>query len=228
MFRTITDSTAIDSVSVTSANGFAGTSSGGQNPSLTLSTTVTGMVKGNGTALSAAVSGTDYQAPISSSTGSAHQWINSFTAPNSFGYSQPSFSDLSGTATVSQLPVMVGDSGAGGTAGIVPAPPALSYEQGNFLGANGTWSYVDQSKPRFADFSLVSTAAFSGNAKFENTKFYTGLTGKRYAVVAAGGTSTSMVIYDVTNPAIAVQQSSTLLSGTYNIDVATISNHVYA
>ena len=60
-------STATDvlSVSVASSNGFAGSSSGGQNPSLTLSTTVTGIVKGNGTALSAAVAGTDYLAPPS-------------------------------------------------------------------------------------------------------------------------------------------------------------------
>lgn len=54
--------TGIATVSVASANGLAGTSSGGSTPALTLSTTVTGLVKGNGTALSAAVAGTDYVA----------------------------------------------------------------------------------------------------------------------------------------------------------------------
>ena len=53
----------VSTVSVASANGFAGTSSGGSDPSVTLSTTVTGVVKGNGTALSAATPGTDYVAP---------------------------------------------------------------------------------------------------------------------------------------------------------------------
>ena len=46
----------VTAVSVVSTNGFAGSSSGGATPALTLSTSVTGMVKGNGTALSAASS----------------------------------------------------------------------------------------------------------------------------------------------------------------------------
>jgi len=53
---------ALTSVSVVSANGLAGTSSGGATPALTLSTTVSGVLKGNGTAISAATSGTDYSA----------------------------------------------------------------------------------------------------------------------------------------------------------------------
>ena len=52
----------VTAVSVTSANGLAGTSSGGATPALTLSTTVTGLLKGNGTGISAAVAGTDYAA----------------------------------------------------------------------------------------------------------------------------------------------------------------------
>jgi hypothetical protein len=50
----------VTAVSVTSANGFAGTSSGGATPALTLTTSVTGVLKGNGTAISAATAGTDY------------------------------------------------------------------------------------------------------------------------------------------------------------------------
>jgi trimeric autotransporter adhesin len=58
----------LTSVAVTSANGFAGTSSGGTTPSLTLSTSITGVLKGNGTALSAATAGTDYSAGTSGLT----------------------------------------------------------------------------------------------------------------------------------------------------------------
>jgi len=50
----------VTAVSVASANGFAGTSSGGATPALTLSTTITGLLKGNGTAISAATNNTDY------------------------------------------------------------------------------------------------------------------------------------------------------------------------
>ena len=53
----------VTAVSVASSNGFAGTSSGGATPALTLSTSITGVLKGNGTAISAASAGTDYVAP---------------------------------------------------------------------------------------------------------------------------------------------------------------------
>jgi hypothetical protein len=54
----------VTSVSVSSANGFAGTvANATTTPAITLSTTVTGIVKGNGTALSAAIAATDYVAP---------------------------------------------------------------------------------------------------------------------------------------------------------------------
>ena len=55
----------LQTVNILSANGFAGnivyTTT---NADVTLSTTVTGLVKGNGTALSAATSGTDYSLPV--------------------------------------------------------------------------------------------------------------------------------------------------------------------
>jgi hypothetical protein len=59
--------TYVTAVSVVSANGLAGTSSGGATPALTLSTSITGILKGNGTAISAATSGIDY-APATSGT----------------------------------------------------------------------------------------------------------------------------------------------------------------
>jgi hypothetical protein len=65
----LTDSTyvgTVTNVSVVSANGLAGTvANSTSTPAITLTTTVTGMVKGNGTALSAAVAGTDFAAPTS-------------------------------------------------------------------------------------------------------------------------------------------------------------------
>ena len=51
---------ALLNLSVVNANGFNGIVTGGQNATLTIETTVTGIVKGNGTALSAATPGVDY------------------------------------------------------------------------------------------------------------------------------------------------------------------------
>lgn len=60
----------VTSVSIVSANGLAGTvATSTTTPAITLSTTITGILKGNGTAISAAVAGTDYQAPITFGTG---------------------------------------------------------------------------------------------------------------------------------------------------------------
>lgn len=57
---------SVTTVSVVSANGFAGTvANASSTPAITLSTSVTGLLKGNGTAISAATSGTDY-APATS------------------------------------------------------------------------------------------------------------------------------------------------------------------
>lgn len=67
---------SVTTVSVTSANGMSGSvATATSTPAITLSTTVTGIVKGNGTAFSAAVAGTDYLAP--SGNGSALTGITS-------------------------------------------------------------------------------------------------------------------------------------------------------
>jgi hypothetical protein len=59
----------VTSASVVSANGFAGTvATATTTPAITITTSITGLLKGNGTAISAATAGTDYQAPITLTT----------------------------------------------------------------------------------------------------------------------------------------------------------------
>jgi hypothetical protein len=59
----------VTSVSVASANGFAGSvANATTTPAITVSTSIAGVLKGNGTAISAASAGTDYQAPITLTT----------------------------------------------------------------------------------------------------------------------------------------------------------------
>lgn len=63
-----TSTGSVTTVSVVSANGFAGSvSNPTTTPAITLSTTITGLLKGNGTAISSATSGVDY-APATSGT----------------------------------------------------------------------------------------------------------------------------------------------------------------
>ena len=62
----------VQSVSIVSANGIAGTvANPTTTPAITLSTTVNGVLKGNGTTISAAAAGTDYVIPSGSITGTA-------------------------------------------------------------------------------------------------------------------------------------------------------------
>ena len=62
----------VTTVSVVSANGLAGTvANASTTPAITLSTSVTGVLKGDGTAISAATAGTDYVIPSGSITGTA-------------------------------------------------------------------------------------------------------------------------------------------------------------
>jgi hypothetical protein len=57
----------VSSVSVASANGFTGTvATATSTPAITISTSITGLLKGNGTSVSAAVAGTDYFLPFGS------------------------------------------------------------------------------------------------------------------------------------------------------------------
>ena len=56
---------SVTNVSVVTANGFAGTvATSTTTPAITLSTTITGLLKGDGTSISAATAGTDYQSAL--------------------------------------------------------------------------------------------------------------------------------------------------------------------
>ena len=77
----------VTTASVVSANGFAGTvANATTTPAITLTTSISGMLKGNGGALAAATANTDYQSPISlttsGSTGAATFSSNVLNIPN--------------------------------------------------------------------------------------------------------------------------------------------------
>jgi hypothetical protein len=92
----------VTSASVVSANGFAGTvATATTTPAITLTTTITGLLKGNGTAISAATSGTDY-APATSGTsilyGNGSGGFSNVTVGTGLSFSAGTLSASSGTA----------------------------------------------------------------------------------------------------------------------------------
>lgn len=138
--------------------------------------------------------------------------------------------DLTPVKVTAMLVPVVGDSGTGGTAGIVPTPGAGTFAAGDFLAADGTWSYVDQSKTLNSSlFSLLSININTiGSTKYQNIQIYTGITGKQYALVAGAGTTATATIYDITNQLAPVICSSTILTGSYNIYASLVSGKIYA
>jgi hypothetical protein len=112
----------VTSVSVVSANGFAGTvATATTTPAITISTSVTGLVKGNGTALSAAVAATDYVAP------SAYASANGLTMATS---------RLLGRTTAST-----------GAAEEISVAGGLTLSAGVLTGASGTVTSVTGTSP---------------------------------------------------------------------------------
>jgi len=85
----------VTSASVVSANGFAGTvATSTTTPAITLTTSITGLLKGNGTAMSAATAGTDYVTP----TGTETLTNKTLTNPTVTNYTETPFSANSSTA----------------------------------------------------------------------------------------------------------------------------------
>jgi hypothetical protein len=85
----------VTNASVVSANGFAGTvATSTTTPAITLTTSITGVLKGNGTAISAAVAGTDYVTP----TGTETLTNKTLTNPTVTNYTETAFSANSSTA----------------------------------------------------------------------------------------------------------------------------------
>jgi len=91
----------VTSASVVSANGFAGTvATATTTPAITLTTSITGVLKGNATAISAAVAGTDYVTPTGTET-LTNKTVEAGTFTN--GYTEEVFTGNSSTAITLDL-----------------------------------------------------------------------------------------------------------------------------
>jgi hypothetical protein len=135
----------VTAVSITSANGFAGSSSGGATPALTISTSITGVLKGNGTAISAATAGTDYVAPGTATT---------FTATQSF---TGSTSVLATILTNAAEVCTVSATAATGTIAYYPSTQSVLYYTSN---ASANWTI----NLAFSSGTSMNTAMTTGQS----------------------------------------------------------------
>lgn len=134
----------VSTVSVASSNGFAGTvATATSTPVLTISTSVIGVLKGNGTSLSAAVVGTDYSAGTSAlGTGIVKTTTTSGTLSVAVAADFPVLNqNTTGTAANVTGTVAVANGGTGATsasAALTALLPSQSGQAGKVLKTNAT------------------------------------------------------------------------------------------
>jgi len=68
--------------------------------------------------------------------------------------------DLTVTQVTAMLNVMVGDSGAGGTKGLVPAPAAGDAAANRFLKADGTYAEPTATPPQIRSQPVTAAGSF--------------------------------------------------------------------
>ena len=173
----------VTAVSVVSANGFAGSSSGGATPALTLSTSITGVLKGNGTALSAATAGTDYSAGTSAlATGI----LKSTTTTGALSIAVAAdFPTLNQNTTGSAATLTTGRT--------IAVTGDLAYTSPSFDGstnvtAAGTLATVNTNVGSFTNASITVNGKGLVTAASSGTAAVTSVTGTS-PVVSSGGTT---------------------------------------
>lgn len=132
----------VTSVSVVSANGLAGTvATATTTPAITLSTTVTGLLKGNGTAISAAASGTDY-APATSGTsilyGNGAGGFSNVTIGTGVAFSAGTLSATGSGGTVTSVTGTAPVVSSGGTTPAISMPAATTSVNGYLTSTDWT------------------------------------------------------------------------------------------
>ena len=162
----------VTAVSVVSANGFAGSSSGGATPALTLSTSVSGILKGNGTAISAATSGTDY-APATSGTSIL------------YGNGSGGFSNVNIGSGVSFAGGTLSVTGSGGTVTSITAGTGLT---GGTITSSGTIA-IDSTVATLTGTQTLTNKTISGAS---NTLSNIGNSSLTNSSVTINGSSVSL------------------------------------
>ena len=152
----------VTKASVVSANGFAGTvATDTTTPAITISTSITGLLKGNGTAISAATSGTDYVVPSGSITGNAATVTTnaSLTGPITSSGNATSIASQTGTGTkfvMDTSPTLVTPN--------IGVATGTSLTLSGDLTVNGTTTTISSTTLEVGDKNIVLASASTTDA----------------------------------------------------------------
>lgn len=217
----------VTSVSVVSANGFAGTvATSTTTPAITLSTTITGILKGNGTAISAATAGTDYAVGLSGTINEIAYFNSATTIASLAVATYPSLTELSyikGLTSSAQTQITAkmtnpmttgGDLIYGGASGV---PTRLANgSAGQVLQSNGTTLAPSWVAAGAGDMVLASVQTVTGLKTFDTTKL--AVKGSSTGSTAIASANAGATDYTVTLAAV---------TGTVALGTGTINELTY-
>ena len=174
----------VTSVSVVSANGLNGTvATATTTPAITLSTTITGVLKGNGTAISAATSGTDY-APATSGTsilyGNGSGGFSNVTIGTGVSFATGTLSATGSGGTVTSVTGTAPVVSSGGNTPAISMPAATTSVNGYLTSTD--WSTFNSK----GSGTVTSVAALT-----------LGTTGTDLSSTVATGTTTPVITLQV-------------------------------
>ena len=209
----------VTTVSVVSANGLAGTvATATTTPAITLSTTITGLLKGNGTAISAATSGTDY-APATSGTsilyGNGAGGFNNVTIGTGVAFSGGTLSATGSGGTVTS----VAQSFTGGLISVAGSPITTSGTLAlTVAGTSGGIPYFSSASTWATSAALTASALVVGGGAGAAPATITTGTGVVTALGVAVGSAGAFV---VNGGALGTPSSGTVtnLTGTASINI---------
>lgn len=220
----------VTAVSVASANGFAGSSSGGDTPALTLTTSITGMLKGNGTAISAGAAATDYVAPGTTTTSGL-----TMTTARLLGRTTASTGAIEEITVGSGLSLSAGALTATGSGGItlgtytastsgtsidftgIPSTAQRIKVMLNGVSTNGTSVPIVQIGPSGGVETSGYTSTWSGNNNGGAVSIRTSTAGMIFAPASASSdTVTGAMILDLMDASTNTWVSTMLEAGPFN------------
>ncbi len=199
---------SLTSLTIESANGFDGnvTTDSVGNVEVTLSTTVSGVLKGSGGALTAAVAGTDYvqtisaTLPLSQSGGAAPNISMTQAGAGSNGWlSSTDWTNFNNKISGNQNITLSGDATGSGTTAIPVTLSTVNSNVGTFGNATNVGQFTVDGKGRITSAaSVLITPAFSS------------ITGKPTTATGYGITSIDGIPIGSTTPSTAVFTSVTI------------------
>jgi hypothetical protein len=216
----------VTTTSVVSANGFAGTvSNASSTPAITISTSVTGVLKGNGTALSAATAGTDYVAPGGALGTPSSGTLTNCTFPTLNQNTTGTAAGLSATLAVASGGTGVTTSTGTGSVVRSNSPALVTPDIGAATGTslvlsgnltvNGTTTTISSTTLAVGDKNIVLASASTTDAGADGGGITVkGLSDKTWNWVDASDSWTSSEHIDLASGKVLKFNGTTVLSAT--------------